>query len=175
MKKDILKEDNIAEKILLIRGKRVMLDSELADIYQVETKMLNRAVKRNHKRFPDDFIFQLTNEEWTNLKYQFGTSSWGGRRTLPFVFSDHGAIMLATVLNSQRAIDASIVVVQAFLSLREFVMLSKEIAKKLEEFEQKTNKKLSDHDNMFKVVIDTMKKVLRQEANPKKPIGFLGE
>jgi hypothetical protein len=175
MKKDILIEDNIAGKILLVRAKRVMLDSELADIYQVETKMLNRAVKRNQKRFPEDFMFQLTNEEWTNLKYQSGTSSWGGRRTLPFVFSEHGAIMLATVLNSQRAIDASIVVVKAFVRLREFVMLSKEIAKKLEEFEQITNKKLTDHDNMFKVVFDILKKVHKQESAPKKPIGFLGE
>lgn len=175
MNKDMLKEDNIATKILLIRGRRVMFDSDLAEIYKVETKMLNRAVKRNQKRFPDDFMFQLSNEEWTDLKFQFGTSSWGGRRSLPFVFTEHGAIMLATVLNSQRAIDASIVVVNAFVRLREFVMMSEEIARKLDEFEKKTNKKLSDHDNMFKVVIDTLKKVLIQENSPKKPIGFLSE
>jgi hypothetical protein len=117
MENDLLKEENIASKIFVLRGKRVMLDSDLAEIYNVETKMLNRAVKRNQKRFPNDFMFQLSNEEWDNLKFQNGTSSWGGRRTLPFAFTEHGTIMLATVLNSQRAIDASILVVQAFVRL----------------------------------------------------------
>ncbi|MDT3739049.1 MAG: ORF6N domain-containing protein [Candidatus Kapabacteria bacterium] len=175
MENDLLKEENIASKIFVLRGKRVMLDSDLAEIYNVETKMLNRAVKRNQKRFPNDFMFQLSNEEWDNLKFQNGTSSWGGRRTLPFAFTEHGTIMLATVLNSQRAIDASILVVQAFVRLYEFVTLSKEIAQKLEKFESKTEKKLDEHDKMFNVVFDTLKKVLIQETIPKKKIGFLNE
>jgi hypothetical protein len=169
----ILKEENIASKIFLIRGERVMLDSDLAQLYFVDTKMLNRAVKRNFKRFPVDFMFQLSNEEWENLKYQIGTSSWGGRRTLPYVFTEHGTIMLASVLNSQRAIDASIAVVRGFLKLREFVIMSKEISRKLEEFESKTDRKFAEHDKMFQVVFETLKKVLIQEEKPKKPIGFI--
>jgi hypothetical protein len=171
----ILKEEFIASIIFLIRGEQVMIDSDLAQIYNVATNMLNRAVKRNLKRFPDDFMFQLSQEEWNNLKFQIGTSSWGGRRTLPFVFTEHGAIMLASVLNSQRAIDASIFVVRAFIKLREFVIMSKEISRKLEEFEQKTDRKLAQHDNMFQVVFDTLKKVLIQEDKPKNPIGFISD
>jgi hypothetical protein len=173
MSENILKEENIAARIILVRGERVMLDSDLAQIYNVETKMLNRAVKRNLKRFPDDFMFQLSDEEWKNLKFQNGTSSWGGRRTLPYAFTEHGAIMLATVLNSQRAIDASIFVVRGFMKLREFVLMSKEITGKLEEFEKKTDRRFADHDKMFQVVFDTLKKVLFQEEKPKKPIGFI--
>ena len=175
MKDLILKEGTIASKIFLIRGEQVMLDSDLAQIYNVATNMLNRAVKRNFKRFPDDFMFQLSQEEWNNLKFQIGTSSWGGRRKLPYVFTEHGAIMLASVLNSQRAIDASIFVVRAFIKLREFVIMSKEITQKLEAFEQKTDRKLSEHDKMFQVVFDTLKKVLIQEQKPKNPIGFISD
>lgn len=118
-------------------------------------------------------MFQLTSEEWKNLKFQIGTSSWGGRRTAPYVFTEHGAIMLATVLNSQRAIEASIFIVRAFVKLREFVLMSKEIAKKLEEFEAKTDKKLDEHERLFQVVFDTLKKVLIQETKPKNPMGFI--
>ncbi|MFC2131330.1 ORF6N domain-containing protein [Bacteroidota bacterium] len=175
MKNIILKEESIAGKILLLRSERIMLDSDLAEIYNVETKMLNRAVKRNLKRFPADFMFQLTDKEWKNLKYQIGTSSWGGRRTPPYAFTEHGAIMLATVLNSKRAIEASIFVVRAFVKLREFVLMSKEIARKLEKFEAKTNKKLSDHDKMFQVVFDTLKKVIKEESKPKEKIGFIAD
>jgi hypothetical protein len=126
-------------------------------------------------RFPDDFIFQLTDDEWKNLKYQNGTSSWGGRRTSPYVFTEHGVIMLASVLNSQRAISASIYVVRAFVKLREFVLMSREISKKLEEFEAKTDKKFDENDKKFQLVFDTLKKVLIQETKPKHPIGFIIE
>jgi hypothetical protein len=168
-----LKEENIATKIFLIRGERVMLDSDLADIYGVTTSRLNEQVKRNFKRFPPDFMFELNQEEYQNLISQFATSSWGGRRKPPKVFTEHGAIMLASVLNSETAVEASIFVVRAFIKLREFVLMSKEISKKLEEFESKTDKKLDEHDKMFQVVFDTLKKVLIQEAKPKNPIGFI--
>ena len=171
----ILKEDKISEMIYSIKGERVMLDSDLAHIYNVETKALNRAVKRNVTRFPPDFMFQLSQEEWNNLKYQNGTSSWGGRRTLPFVFTEHGAIMLASVLNSERAIEASILVVRAFVKLRGFVLMSKEIAKRLEDFEENTNRKLIEHDQHFKVVFATLKKVFLQESKPRNRIGFIKE
>lgn len=169
----VLREENIVSKIFLIRNKRVMLDSDLAQIYQVETKMLNRAVKRNMKRFPDDFMFQLNSQEWKDLKCQNGTSTWGGRRTFPYAFTEHGAIMLATVLNSQRAIDASILVVRAFTNMKEFILMSKEITKKLEQFEASTIKKFGEHDKLFQVVFDTLQKVLLQETKTKKPIGFI--
>jgi hypothetical protein len=170
-----IKEENITTIIMFIRGERVMLDSDLAGIYAVTTSRLNEQVKRNINRFPSDFMFELTQEEFENLKSQNATSSWGGRRKLPKVFTEHGAIMLATVLNSKRAIEASIFVVRAFIKLREFVIMSMEITRKLEEFEQKTNRKFADHDKMFQVVFDTLKKVLIQESKPKNTIGFISE
>ena len=120
-------------------------------------------------------MFELSNDEFKNLKLQNATSSWGGRRKLPKVFTEHGAIMLASVLNSRTAIDASILVVRAFVKLREFVMMNREISKKLEDYEKATNNKLNEHDKMFQVVFDTLKKVLIQESKPKKTIGFLSD
>ena len=171
--KFFLSEEIIASKIYLIRGKRVMLDSDLAEIYDVKTFRLNEQVKRNIKRFPEDFMFELTNEEFKNLISQNAISRWGGRRKLPKVFTEHGAIMLASVLNSERAVKASIYVVKAFISMREFISLSKELVSKLEKFELKTEQKLSEHDEKFHVVFETLKKVLIQETNPKSRIGFL--
>jgi hypothetical protein len=150
-----------------------MLDNDIAQIYEVTTSRLNEQVKRNFQRFPSDFMFELTQEEFDNLKSQFAISSWGGRRKLPKVFTEHGVIMLAAVLKSQRAIDASIYVVRAFVKLREFVLMSREISKKLEEFEAKTNKKFDENDKKFQLVFDTLKKVLIQEVKPKHPIGFI--
>ena len=171
----VLKEENIAGKILLVRGERVMLDNDIAQIYEVSTSRLNEQVKRNIQRFPSDFMFELTQEEFDNLKSQFATSSWGGRRKLPKVFTEHGVIMLASVLNSQRAIEASIYVVRAFVKLREFVSMSREIMKKLEEFEAKTDRKFDENDKKFQLVFDTLKKVLIQKDKPKRPIGFIME
>ena len=168
-----LTDDTVINKIYLIRNEKVMLDSDLAELYGVETKRLNEQVKRNIDRFPEDFMFRLTESEFKNLKSQFAISNWGGRRKLPKVFTEHGAIMLASVLNSDTAVQASIFVVRAFIKLREFVLMSKEISKKLEEFESKTDKKLEEHDKMFQVVFDTLKKVLIQESKPKNPIGFI--
>src|SRR5438270_10698677 len=115
-----LTADQLGRLICEIRGERVMLDSDLASIYDVETKALNRAVKRNRYRFPKDFMFQLSEDEWKNLKYQIGTSSLGhgGRRSRPYVFTEHGAIMAANVLNSTRAVQMSVFVVRAFLKMR---------------------------------------------------------
>jgi hypothetical protein len=174
--KDLLvKEENITSMIFLLRGERVMLDSDLAQLYGVTTARLNQQVNRNKQRFPDDFMFELSKDEFNNLMLQNATSSWGGRRKLPKVFTEHGAIMLASVLNSRIAIDTSILVVRAFVKLREFVMMSQEITKKLEDYEKATNNKLNEHDKMFQVVFDTLKKVLLQESKPKKPIGFLSD
>lgn len=127
----------VENMIYLIRGHRVMLDNDLAVLYGVETRRLNEQVKRNSQRFPKDFMFQLTREEYENLKSQNATSSWGGRRTFPFVFTEHGAIMLASVLNSAQAISASVQVVRAFIRMREVLLTHKELARKLEELERK--------------------------------------
>ncbi|TAL67500.1 MAG: ORF6N domain-containing protein [Bacteroidetes bacterium] len=168
-----MSEDVITSKIYLIRGIRVMLDSDIAEIYGVKTFRLNEQVKRNIKRFPDDFMFELTKEEFQNLISQNAISRWGGRRKLPKVFTEYGAIMLASVLNSERAVNASIYVVKAFISMREFISLSKELVHKLEKFENKTEQKLLEHDKKFQVVFETLKKVLIEESKPKRKIGFL--
>src|SRR5512145_744779 len=120
-KKSLVVTGNIESRILFIRGQKVMLDADLAELYGVETRRLNEQVSRNIERFPVDFMFQLTAEEFANLKSQFATSSWGGRRKLPYAFTEHGAIMAASVLNSQRAIEISVHVVRAFVRLRDLI------------------------------------------------------
>ena len=122
--------DHIARSIRIVRGQKVLLDAELATLYGVTTRRLNEQVRRNRKRFPDDFLFELTTEEFTNLKSHFATSSWGGRRKLPWAFTEHGAIMAATVLNSPRATEMTVYVVRAFLKLREILASRKDLATK---------------------------------------------
>jgi hypothetical protein len=125
----------IERHIYVIRGQKVMLDSDLAALYQVQTFNLNKAVKRNMDRFPEHFMFRLTKQEAANLKFQNGISSWGGRRTLPYVFTEHGVVMLSAVLRSARAVQMSIVVVQAFVRLREMIAANKDLAVRVEKLE----------------------------------------
>jgi hypothetical protein len=163
------KIDNVESAIYLIRGQRVMLDSDLAAIYAVTTKRLNEQLKRNRSRFPEDFAFQLTAEEFTNLKSQFATSSLhGGKRKLPWVFTEHGAIMLASVLNSDIAVQASVRVVRAFVRLREMVAANAQLAAKLEELERR----LDSHDEAIVDLFAALKRLLEPEAKPKRQIGF---
>ena len=174
------KIDNVKRAIYLIRGRRIMLDSDLAAIYQVTTKRLNQQFTRNRKRFPVDFAFQLTAEEFTNLNSQIATSSSGlrlqfatsnrrgGRRYLPWVFTEHGAIMLASVLNSDVAVQASVRVVRAFIKLREMVAANAQLASKLEELERR----LDSHDEAIVDLFATLKRLLEPEAKPKREIGF---
>jgi phage regulator Rha-like protein len=122
-------------KIYLIRDKKVMLDSDLAELYEVETKQLKRAVRRNIKRFPDDFMFELTENEFTNLRSQFGTSNWGGVRYSPMAFTEQGVAMLSSVLNSERAIMVNIAIIRVFTKMRELLSTHKEILQKLERIE----------------------------------------
>jgi hypothetical protein len=131
--------ERIESRILLIRGHKVMLDSDLAELYGVTTKRLNEQVKRNRQRFPADFMFQLTSDEATNLRSRIATSKQGrgGRRYRPYAFTEHGAIMAASVLNSYRAIEVSIYVVRAFVKLREMLRTHKELARKLAELEKR--------------------------------------
>ena len=173
---------DLESAIHLIRGHRVMLDGDLAAIYGVTTKQLNQQLKRNRHRFPDDFAFQLTLEEFKNLRSQFVTSSssllrsqfassslHGGRRYRPWVFTEHGAIMLASVLNSEIAVQASVRVVRAFVRLREMVAANAQLAAKLKELEQR----LDSHDEAIADLFAALKQLLGPPRPPKRrEIGF---
>jgi hypothetical protein len=201
-KRSTIPIERVESKILVIRGQRVMLDSDLAEIYGIETKNLNKAVKRNLSRFPEDFIFQLAKKEFENLKFQIGTSSaesthstrpqivtaakeagpnlksqiatssWGGKRKLPYAFTEHGAVMLASVLNSPTAIQASIFVVRDFIQLRQLGAINANLAIKIAELEDKYGK----HDIQIQKVIKILRQLLEPPIEPteseKEPIGF---
>jgi hypothetical protein len=134
----------IQNKIYEIRGLRVMLDYDLAELYEVETRILNQAVKRNINRFPQDFMFQLTNNEFDNLISQIVTSSWGGTRKLPFAFTEKGVAMLASVLKSGKAIEVNIEIVRAFVVLRQYALGFAELNQKLESFMIETNMQFNE-------------------------------
>ena len=130
-------EEVILTKIFLVRGQKVMLDNDLAELYQVETKQLKRQVRRNPERFPEDFMFELTKDEYNSLRSQFGTSSWGGTRYLPMVFTEQGVAMLSSVLNSKIAIQVNINIIRVFTKIRMLLETHQEILKKLDELEKK--------------------------------------
>lgn len=138
MTKNLIPVEIIENKIYIIRGHKVMLDSDLATLYDVETKRINEAVKRNIERFPEKFMFQLAEEEWDVLRSQFATtnSSQSKRRYLPYVFTEHGVLMLSNVLNSKRAIAVSIQIIEVFTKLREMISTNNDLAKRLDEFEK---------------------------------------
>ena len=167
----IIPVERVESKILSIRGQKIILDSHLAQLYGVTTSRLNEQVKRNIARFPTDFMFRLNKKEFNNLKSQFATSSsgWGGRRKLPYAFTEHGAIMAASVLNSKRAVAASIYVVRAFVKLRQLLAPYKEIMKKLQQLENK----LQIHDKQIIEVVRAIRLLMPPpETKPKKPFGF---
>ncbi len=163
---NIVSAQAIAAKILFIRGKKVMLDSDLALLYGVKTGRLNEQVKRNIKRFPEDFMFQLTKEESLNLMSQNAISSWGGVRKLPRVFTQEGVAMLSSVLNSERAIMANIQIMRAFAQLRRLLLTNVDLRRKIEAMEKK-------YDKQFAVVFQAIKQLLEPPlAKEKKIIGF---
>ena len=163
---DIVPIERIQQNIFIFRDQRVILDEDLADLYGVGTKRLNEQVRRNLDRFPNDFMFQLKQEEWRNLKSQFATtSSWGGRRTLPYVFTEYGVIMIANILNSQRAVLVSVQVVRAFIRLRELLKSNEVLSRKLDELEKK-------YDKQFNLVFTTIRHLIDEPSNKKEPIGF---
>jgi len=173
-RKDIIPIGRIEDQIYTVRGKRVMLDADLARLYGVTTRRLNEQVRRNADRFPDDFAFQLTNQELAILMSQNATSSeasrgHGGRRKRPLVFTEHGAIMAASVLNSPRAVEVSVFVVRAFVKLRELSMAHKEIRQKLDELEHK----VAGHDQAIAGLISAIRELMTPpEPKKKRPIGF---
>ncbi len=159
--------ERILKSILVIRGEKVILDADLAGLYGVETGALVRAMKRNIERFPPDSMFQLSDEEWENLRCQFGiSSSWGGRRTAPFAFTEQGVAMLSSVLRSERAIAVNIQIVRAFVQLKRMLATHADLAKKIESLEKK-------YDSQFRAVFDAIRELMAPQENLKKqPIGF---
>lgn len=152
--------------MFLIRGQKVMLSHHLAELYEVEPRALNQAVKRNIERFPEDFMFQLSREEFANLKSQFVTSSWGGMRTAPYAFTEQGVAMLSSVLHSERAIQVNIEIMRAFVRLRQMLATNAELSRKLVALEKK-------YDARFKAVFEAIHDLMNPPENKKKrPIGF---
>lgn len=166
-KTDLIPAASIEKKIMLLRGQKVMLDSDLAALYCVETKALNRAVKRNRERFPDDFMLQLEPQELTNLMFQFGTSSYGhgGRRKPAYAFTEQGVAMLSSVLHSPRAVSVNIEIMRAFVRIRQWLTSNVELAHKLAELEKK-------YDVQFKAVFDAIRELMRPPEPTRKRIGF---
>jgi hypothetical protein len=163
--KEIVPSEIILGKIIVMRGKKVILDKDLAGFYKVETRVLNQAVARNILRFPEDFMFQLSAEEFNNLKSHFVTSSWGGTRKCPSAFTEQGVAMLSSVLNSERAIQVNIQIMRAFIGLRRMAASNDELRKIIEAMEKK-------YDGQFRIVFDAIKALLTDESKPKKRIGF---
>lgn len=166
--------DEVIEQIILfIRGQKVMLDADLARLYGVKTRQLVQAIKRNQKRFPSDFMFRLTRVEDQRLRSQFVISKKrGGRRYLPYVFTEHGAVMAANILNSERAVQMSVFVVRAFIRLRQYLSNNKTLAYKLTELEQKLTGRLDDHEKVILHIISEIKKLMSPSKPPKRKIGF---
>ncbi|MCX5677548.1 MAG: ORF6N domain-containing protein [Candidatus Omnitrophica bacterium] len=159
--KNLIPREVIEKKIYLIRGRNVMLSSDLANLYGVETKNLNLQVKRNIKRFPRDFMFQVTKEE--NLRLQFATSSYGGRRYLPYVFTEQGIAMLSGILNSERAIEVNIAIMRAFVRLREILLTHKDLADKIAALELKYKNhdlRLSEYDKHITAIFDAIRQLM---------------
>jgi len=161
----IILVENIAAKIFILRGKKVMLDSDLAMLYEVKTKRLNEQVIRNKKRFPEDFMFQLTEKEANFLRSQNATSNRGGRRYLPYAFTQEGVAMLSSVLNSERAIMVNIQIMRAFTHLRKMLLTNINLKRKIDEMERK-------YDKQFSIVFQAIKQLLEPPVEKKKTIGF---
>lgn len=167
-KKLIIPDEVVMNKIYLIREKKVMLDMDLAELYDVGTKVLNQAVKRNLPRFPSDFMFQLSAKEYKILRSQIVTSSWGGRRTRPYAFTEQGVAMLSSVLNSERAVLVNIHIIRVFTRMREMLLTHKDVLLKLEQLEGK----MIQHDDDIKLIFDYLKEFLNPKREPMRKIGF---
>jgi hypothetical protein len=164
---DTIPSDVIESTIFIIRGQRVMLSTHLADLYDAEPRVLVQAVKRNIERFPEDFMFQLSEEEFENLKSQFVISSWGGmRRATPYAFTEQGVAMLSSVLRSTRAVQVNIEIMRTFVSIRRIIAASDEISRKLDDLEKK-------YDQQFSVVFEAIRQLMIPSEKERRRIGFL--
>lgn len=162
--------ERIKQSIHEIRGQKVILDFELAKMYQVETKRLKESVRRNIRRFPEDFMFELSTEEWVILRTQFATSSWGGQRYNPYAFTEQGVAMLSSVLNSEIAIDINISIMRAFVMVRQFALTYQELNEKLIALEKKHNQKFTDIDQVLNYLIKKDQQQTQQIA--RKQVGY---
>jgi hypothetical protein len=172
----MIPEEVIMSKIYIIRGQKVMIDKDLAELYEVETKALKQAVRRNRDIFPDHFMFELTDEEFTHLRSQIVTSSWGGQRYLPFVFTELGILQLANVLKSKRARRMSVRILEVFVKMREIISAHKEILSQIE----KITEKLDDHDEQILVIFEYLRQLEQSQQQQedlanRKRIGFRKE
>jgi ORF6N domain len=167
----LVAEQKILNRIYVIRNQKVMLDEDLAEMYRVETKRLNEQVKRNPNRFPKDFMFTLTPKEYENLKSQFATSSWGGRRKLPNAFTEQGVAMLSSILNSDVAIEVNIRIIRVFTKLREYTLTHKEILLQLAKLEKEVKGNSRDIENIFMVLKELIEKQ-QKPLPPRNRIGF---
>ncbi|MBI5675214.1 MAG: ORF6N domain-containing protein [Nitrospirae bacterium] len=167
--KELIPVEIIERKIYLLRGHKVLLDSDLAELYGVEVKQLKRQVRRNIKRFPEDFMFELQKEEYESLRSHFGTLKRGEHsKYLPYAFTEQGVAMLSSVLNSDRAIEVNIQIMRALVKLRELIATHKDLARKLSDMEKK-------YDTQFKVVFDAIRQLMKPEESKKGKIGFRRE
>jgi len=167
--KELIPEELIERKIFLLRGQKIMLSIHLAKLYGVQVKVLIQAIKRNIERFPEDFMFQLTDEEFEILKSQFVTSRWGGiRRANPYAFTEQGVAMLSSVLRSKKAVQVNIAIMRAFVKLRQILFHHKELAYKLEELERK----ISKHDEDIQNIFEAIRQLMTPPEKPRRRIGF---
>ncbi|HVS77239.1 MAG TPA: ORF6N domain-containing protein [Steroidobacteraceae bacterium] len=173
----LVRVEHITRSILILRGRKVVLDAELAALYGVATKRFNEQIRRNRGRFPADFVFQISAEEAEALRSQIATSKVGrgGRRYLPYAFTEHGAIMAATVLNSPRAVEMSVYVVRAFVKLRELLTSNKELARRLDELEARIEKRLTTHDEAISAILSAIRQLMNSPPPTHRPIGFTAD
>lgn len=171
MGKEDLIVSKIESKIYLIRNEKILLDRDLAELYGVETKQLKRAVRRNIDRFPDDFMFELSKEEFQNLRNQIGTSSWGGNRYSPMAFTEQGVAILSSVLNSSQAIEVNIQIMRVFVSMRKWAENYTELLQKIESLEESSR----DHSEAIIYLYDQIKYLIKEDDRSKKQIGFNSE
>ena len=157
--------ERIEQMILSLQGQKVILDKDLAAMYEVSTSNLNKAVSRNIERFPQDFMFQLSVTEFNDLKFHFGSSNWGGTRKLPRAFTEQGVAMLSSVIRSSRAVQVNIEIMRAFVKLRELLTSNRELARKLNALEKK-------YDSQFKIIFDAIRQLMAPTVKPKRRIGF---
>lgn len=168
MRKQIVHVEQIARTIFVLRDQKVLLDADLARLYGVTTGNLNKAVNRNRDRFPADFMFRLTAKEARNLRFQFGISSWGGRRVLPYAFTEQGVAMLSSILNSERAVSVNIAIMRAFVKLRQAFETNRELARKFAKLERPLGK----HDEEIAAILEAIRRLMTPPEKPRREIGF---
>ncbi|WP_316823039.1 ORF6N domain-containing protein [Pedobacter gandavensis] len=168
LKNVTIPDEVVMSKIYVIRDQKVMLDEDLAELYGVETRRLNEQVKRNKDRFPEDFMFTLTEDEFVDLKSQNATSSWGGRRKLPNAFTEHGVLMLSSVLNSPQSIQVNIQIMRIYIRIREMLLAHKDVFIRVE----KVEKHLMKHDQKIELLFTYLSKFIEKEDQPRTEIGF---